>query len=338
MLKILKKNVYMAIFGLLVIMGSLAPLHNVTFSAPPTFETDFTSELTKGWRVIGGEKMWVDKDKTLRQNILELFYPSTSRDGWRIYSVVRTALLWIMIGFVVRAWASILFNRKSEDIKKTLWSLVYILLWWVFVYAANRIFWSVLHFNNDTIAGTANDGLSWIGKVTEAFVWEWSVLFVVLSALKWFAFFLAIIMTVITWFRVIAAWDWEKWKKLIKWIINVVVALLIIKWIDFIYYLAADSWNFVNRATEFIINIARIFWYLYWWVIVIMVFVAWYLYIIDGWSWSQFKKASNILINILLSALVLFGFLLILYQIFAEFSTWWDAVLETTASISQIYV
>ena len=57
-----------------------------------------------------------------------------------------------------------------------------------------------------------------------------------------------------------------------------------------------------------------------------MVFVAWYLYITDGWSGNNFKKASNILVNILLSGLVLFAFLLILYQVFAEFQTWGDAV------------
>ena len=335
MLKNLKRNIYMAIFGLMMVVWCVAPLHNVSFAAPPKFQEDVASKLTDG-RVVNPDKAWVEKDKTLRQNIVSLFYPSESGGG-KIYEVVRTALLWIMIGFVVWAGASILFNRKPEDIKKTLRSLVYILLWWVFVYAANRIFGSVLHFNNDSITWSA-DGTWWIWGVTNAFVWENSVLFVVLSALKWFAFFLAIIMTVITWFRVIAAWDGEKWKKLVKWLINVVEALLIIKWIDFIYYLAADSWNFVNKATDFIINVARIFGYLYWWVIVLMVFVAWYLYIIDGWSWSQFKKASNILVNILLSALVLFAFLLILYQIFAEFSTWGDAVADVTAFISQMYV
>jgi hypothetical protein len=112
----------------------------------------------------------------------------------------------------------------------------------------------------------------------------------------------------------------------VKWIINVVVALLIIKWVDFIYYLAEDSKMFVENASNFIINVAKIFGYIYWVVIVIMVIAAWYLYITDGWGGSNFKKASNILINILLSALVLFAFLLIVYQIFAEFQTWWDAV------------
>ena len=133
-----------------------------------------------------------------------------------------------------------------------------------------------------------------------------------------------------------AAWEWEKWKKLVKWIINVVVALLIIKWVDYIYYVAANSSTFVENASNFIINVAKLFGYIYWVVIVIMVIVAWYLYITDGWSGSNFKKASNILINILLSALVLFAFLLIVYQIFAEFQTWWDAVSDTIGEIATL--
>lgn len=176
--------------------------------------------------------------------------------------------------------------------------------------------------------GESGTGLGWF---TNSLIWK--VFFLVLSAMKAAAFFLAIIMTIITWFRVMAAGEWEKWKKLVKWLINVVVSLLIIKWIDFLYYLTADSSNFVANAADFIINVAKVFWRIYWVITVIMVIVAWYLYITDGWSWSNFKKASNILINILLSALVLFGFLLITYQIFAEFQEWWDAVENTETAL-----
>ena len=133
-----------------------------------------------------------------------------------------------------------------------------------------------------------------------------------------------------------AAGEWEKWKKLVKWLINVVVALLVIKWVDFIYYLAADSSHFVDNASAFIINVAKFFGYLYWIATVIMVIVAWYLFITDGWSWANFKKATNIIINILLSALVLFGFLLITYQIFAEFQKGWDAV--SMLNLTKFYV
>lgn len=325
MISSLKQKLFVVILGSLMILGWVFYFPNATNAAPLQYERDFSSQL-KGY-VVKSSDYWVDSKNSVRKNILNLFYP---REEWTsaIYEIVKWITLWVMVIFIVMAWASLLMNKKPDDSKKHLTSLLYILLWWVFIYAANWLFGSVLHFNDDQF--TTWDGAWWF---KDALVWEWSVLFVILSAVKAFAFFLAIIMIVITWFKVMAAWEWEKWKKLVKWIINVVVALFIIKWVDFIYYLAADSGNFVQRAADFIIDVAKIFGYIYGVVIVIMVIVSWYLYITDWWDWSNFKKASNILINILLSALVLFAFLLITYQIFSEFQTWGDAVVETTAEV-----
>ena len=331
MISFIKNNLLASIVGLLLIVWLSLPLFNTVEAKAPEYERNFTSHLTKDGWVLNPAKMgqWVDENKQLRQNIVELFYPNVTKDGNYIYKVIRGITVWVMIIFIVMAWASLLLNKKPEESKKHLWSLLYILLWWVFIYAANWLFWDVFNFNAwDFTVG--QDGIWWFTKVM---IWEWSVAFVILSAIKGFAFFLAIIMIVITWFKVIAAGEWEKWKKLAKWLINVVAALLIIKWVDFIYYLVADSSTFVKNASDFIINVARVFGYIYWVIIVIMVIIAWYLYITDGWSGSNFKKASNVLINILLSALVLFSFLLITYQIFAEFQEWWDALEVATESM-----
>ncbi len=314
----LKKSVKIIVFWLLVSMTFVFPMVNQTYAGnAPKFEKNYAKGLTNPKWQIDPSKVKVSSDKTLSENIVQLFYPSRYGENV-IYNVIRDITLWVMIAFIVWAWASILFNRKPEDVKKTLRSLVYILIWWLFIYWANWLFGDVLNFNEDKFA--AEDWVRWVRDAAH------QVFFVVLSALKAFAFFLAIIMLVITWFRVIAAGEGEKWKKLVKWLINVVIGLMIIKWIDIIYYIAADTENFVKNAADLIINIAKVFAYIYWVIIVIMVIIAWYLYISDGWSWNNFKKATNVLVNILLSALVLFAFLLILYQIFAEFQKWWDAV------------
>lgn len=314
----LLKKIKIMILGLLILLGCCCSVTNQTYAIDQSIKYDNFVKSLKGWVINPQDKFDVDSDKKLNENILALFYPSVYGKN-AIYHVIRDMTLWVMIIFFVWAWASILFNRKPDDVKKTLWSLVYILVWWLFIYWANRIFWDVLSFNKND-AFTIGDWMQWVKEAAH------KVFFVVLSALKGFAFFLAIIMIVITWFKVIAAWEWEKWKKLVKWLINVVIALMIIKWIDFIYYIVADTQNFVQNAADLIINIAKIFAYIYGAIIVIMVIVAWYLYITDWWSWNNFKKATNVLVNILLSGLVLFAFLLILYQIFAEFQKWWDAV------------
>ena len=321
MLRSIKKICYMVVLIMAVLFSF--SIKNSVYADAPDYDNNFKNPLTKKWYVVDPDKNWVSKDNILKENIFSLFYPSgtESTNNNRIYFVIRDITLWLMIIYLVWAWASLLFNRKPEDMNKMLRSLVYVIVWWCFVYWANRLFGSVLQFTWPSVVGWTD---WWVPWVANAFTNK--VAFFILSAIKAAAFFMAIIMTVITWIRVVAAWDWEKWKKLVKWLINIVVSLLIIKWIDFIYYVAQDSSNFVQNAADFIVDAAKVFGYIFWVIIVIMVIIAWYLYITDGWSGSNFKKASNILINILLSALILFAFLLILYQIFAEFQTWGDAV------------
>ena len=330
-MKKLRKRLYALILAMMLISWIMICSQNVVLWATPQFDTT-ASQLTSDGSVLTTN---VEKNKTLRQNIINLFYP-TGNDSWNeIFKVIRWITLWVMIIFIVWAWASLLINRDSKDTSQSLKSLLYIMLWWIFIYIANWLFGSVFNFSGGEIVSGDEQGIWW---VTNKLIWNGSVLFRVLSAIKAAAFFLAIIMIVVTWFKVISAWDGEKWKKLVKWIVNVVVALLVIKWVDFIYYMAADSQNFVQNAANFIINVAKIFGYIYGVIIVLMVIVAWYLYITDGGTGNNFKKASNVLVNILLSWLVLFSFLLILYQVFAEFQTWGDAVTDATAFISQMYV
>lgn len=343
MISFLKKHLYI-VFALFIFVWFLSPVND--FANSWWFDDDFLGGLWGGWRVPWFERDMATKltdwkfvldngnvkaSNTVRTNMFALFYPSVWAEN-ALYHVIRDITLWVMIIFLVVAWGSLLLNKKPEESKKHLTSLLYILLWWVLIYGANRLFWDVFNFGvlGDKFTVWAQEGIGW---VTQSLIWKKSVFFVILSAIKAFAFFLAVIMIVITWFKVIAAGEWEKSKKLLKWVLNVVVALLIIKWVDFIYYVAADSSTFVANASNFIINVARLFAWIFGVITVIMVIVAWYLYITDGWSGANFKKASNILINILLSALVLFSFLLIAYQIFAEFQEKWDALEKATEQI-----
>jgi hypothetical protein len=323
----LKQKVIIWFLTVLAIVGWVFYMPNFTEATPPKYKENFSSFLND--YVI--KKWWIEKTNSLSTNIKKLFYPDTGNRDSIMYDVIRSMTLWIMIIFFVIACASLLLNKKPEESRKHMYSLLYIILGWVLVYASNWLFWTIFNFWN---MGDSFTQTEWVKWVTESLTQK--VAFVILSAIKAAAFFVAIIMTVVTWFKVIAAGEWEKWKKLVKWLINVVVALLVIKWVDFVYYLAADSSNFVKNASDFIINIAKVFGYLYWIITVIMVIVAWYLYITDGWTWSNFKKATNVLINILLSALVLFWFLLIVYQIFAEFQTWGDAV--SLLNLTKFYV
>lgn len=315
MKKTIKKYLIKITAFLIIFLVSFGII-NQTNAKPPTFEKTFS--FLEKWTVV---KSNVNKDKTLLQNIKVLFYPSSENINNHniIFNVIRNLTVWFMLIYIIYAWAKLLFNKKPEDLKNNLMSIGFIILWWVFIYGANRLFASVLNFEWWSFAWWEWD-IWWAAKAIEN-----EVLKSVLTFIKAAAFFYAIVMIVVTWFKIIHEWDGEKSRKLIKWIINVVAALIIIKWVDVLYQMAYDSSTFITTATSFIKSAAKVFAYLYGIVIVLMVFASWYLYLTDWWNWNWFKKASNILLNIILSAIILFGFLLIIYQILDEFSTDWNA-------------
>lgn len=111
----------------------------------------------------------------------------------------------------------------------------------------------------------------------------------------------------------------DKVKVGLKWLLNVIIALIIIKLIDYIYYIAQLP-NLVTEATNLIIEIAKILWFIIWALMVIMIFYAWFLFITDQWNSENMKKAKNIIVWILVSAVVIFTLLLIIYEIFNEFA------------------
>jgi hypothetical protein len=76
----------------------------------------------------------------------------------------------------------------------------------------------------------------------------------------------------------------------------------------------------VTKATDLIIEIAKIMWFIIWALMMIMLFYAWFLYITDQWSSDSMKKATNIIIWILVTAVVIFALLLIIYQVVNEFA------------------
>jgi len=66
------------------------------------------------------------------------------------------------------------------------------------------------------------------------------------------------VVTVVTGFRVIGAADADKSKKIVRGVVNVVAALVIIKVVDFIYYIAGTP-DFAAQATDFILNVVKFF-------------------------------------------------------------------------------
>ncbi len=298
---------------------------NAAVWVPPSYEDNFSRYLTEELpdsegRIETVYNLWIDSSKSLKDNIRCLFYPNSflvpwcdSYSAWgQIRDVVRYVWFAILVIYLVIAWIRLILNwRDPEKVKASLKSLIFILYWSFLFFWVTWILWWVLGVETAQWTSEIVNNLQW---------WPDSLFFKVLTTLKAMAFFVAIIMIVVYGFRIMAVSDQaDKIKNLIRWIMNVVVALVIVKVIDYIYYMAQLP-NFTTEATAFIIEIAKIIWFIMWAVLVVMMFYSWFLMLTDQGKSENIKKAKNIIIWILLAALVIFTLLLIMYQIFAEFA------------------
>ena len=310
------KKIWLIAFGILLTL--LTPL-SVTFAnnTAPTIENDYFKALTSDW---WGEKLYeikcVSSKNTLKQNISCLFFPKTNWGGvlWGIWKYAGMVLVFI---FIVYAAANLIISQgKPEKMKEAVSSLLYILIWSLLFFWSMWIFWSNGPFDVLSLQQTS----WWLKSVEANLTGEKWLLFFLLSFLKWAAFFIAIVMIVVTWFKLMNPHTWEGWdgKKLAKSLINIIFALVWMKVVDFLYLIASQE-KFATRAGDFIIQVMKFLAYVSGSVMVIMLIYAWYLLIIDGGKGDNFKKAKTIMINMVLAVIALFFFLFILYQIFSEF-------------------
>ena len=292
---------------------------------PPSFRNNFTDYLTssepdKEWRVENVIDLWIDTNKSLKQNIKCLFYPNaspvvwceTTVAGWKIWDVARYIWFAILVIFLVVVGINLLLQWwNPEKARSSLKSLIYILYGSVLFFGATWILWSSLWIENVKWTEWLVDALQW---------WPDSLFFKIILTLKALAFFVAIVMVVVYGFKMMSVSDQAtKTKTAIKWIINVIIALVIIKVIDYVYYIAQLP-NFTTQATEFIIEVAKILGFIIWAVLVLLVFYSGFLFLTDQWKSENMKKAKNIIVWVILGAIVIFMLLLIMYQLFAEFA------------------
>lgn len=316
------KYLLMTVFSLLmwfVFMGNtsaqVAPSYYDNFAGYLVSDkTDWDGRLETVYNIDA-----VSSEKSLQENIRCLFYPNaynlgcgTSVKWWLIWQLFRDIWLWLLILFVTIVWVKMIMSGGDwAKIKEHLMSLLYIVYGAAIFFGSTWILWSMLGVEH----------LQWTEALVNKIQWDSNSLwFKVVSFLKALAFFVAIIMIVIDWFKMMSTADKaDKAKAAIKWVINVVVALVVIKVIDYVYYIALQP-DFVWKATSLIVEVAKILWFIIWAFLVLMVFYAGFLFITDQWKSENMKKAKNIIIWTLLVAFVIFMLLLIMYQIFAEFA------------------
>lgn len=257
----------------------------------------------------------IDRDLSITDNIRNLFYPSTIWNpncgiatGWIIWDVLRIVTFALIFLFIVISGIKLLVSWASGDeMKKSAMSLVYIAYWSFLVFGAIWILWYVIN-------------IEWLRGSTDLVNSLQNNLFLqILTFFKVLAFFVAIVMMIVAWFKMMAAMDKEEKTKAWKqWAINVLISLVFIKIIDYLFYIAQLS-DFADKASSLVLDIAKILGWAIGIVFVLALFYAGYQMFVSGGDEKAMKKTQSILINIVLVSVVIFMFLLLIYQIFNEF-------------------
>lgn len=293
-----------------------------SFAAAPSFDNNFAKYLTDATpdaygRVETVFSLCVDRNLTLMENVQNLFFPSTvanpnspchSEAGGQLWILIRNLSLIVMFVFLVLAGVNLIMKAKDADgPKKSFSSLMYIAYGAFLIFGVIRILWTVLNLPN----------IQWTTQLVDRV--QNGLFLQILSFFKVLWFFLAIVMMVVTGFKIMSAMDQEdKLKSAKKWIFNIVIALVLIKIIDYVYYIAQAP-SFASKAGDLIVSIATVMWYVLGAMLVAAIFYAGFLLITSWGKEDAMKKATGMIVNIVIVAVVVFLFLLITYQIFNEF-------------------
>jgi len=292
-----------------------------SFAAAPTFDGNFAKYMTdktpdQYWRVetVFDFSTCIQRDKSIEENIRNLFYPSTTKwtpecsvaTGGLLWDAVKLITSGLIFLFVVIAGMWFLLNA-AEGGKKSAMNLVYLAYGSFLVYGSIWILGFALNVEN--VAGSAD----LVNNLQN------NLFLQILSFFKVLAFFIAIFMMVWTGFKMMSALDKEdKIKEGRKWLVNIIVALVFIKIVDYVFYIA-QSVSFAFKASALILDIAKVLWWTLGIVFVLWLLFAGYSMFVSNGDEKVMKKTKSILMNIFMISLVLFFFLLIIYEIFKEF-------------------
>lgn len=146
------------------------------------------------------------------------------------------------------------------------------------------------------------------------------VIFQIFGGLRAGAFFAAIILLMYYGYRMILSMeDEEKLKTMRQWVLNVIYALVLIKIIDYIYFIAQTP-NFKSKATELIIEVSKVLGYILGAFFTLSIIFYGFKLMFSNGDDAALTKVKDVITGVLLGTLVLFIFFLIVYQVVQEFA------------------
>ena len=273
----------------------------------PNFTDDFANQLSAGSdRVFSPTQIGIQTNLSITDNMRNLFYPSWTNGGGQIYQLLRTIGIGILVIFVIITGIAFLQSGGNDaELKKAQNSFLYM------TYGAVLFFGVTFIFSKLWLETTV-----WSKEILSNF--QWGLMLQVLGFLKAAAFFVAIVMIVRYGFQMIRSYEKEDQLKLGKTgVINVLAALVFMKVIDYIFFIAQSS-DFKSKVGDGIITASKIAGYIIGAMMLLAVFYAGGLLITGEGESDKLKKAKGILKTVFFVGLTIFLFLLITYQVFKD--------------------
>jgi len=275
--------------------------------AAPSFDLNWNSVKDLGYS--NSFKWVVSSKQSLADNIYALFFPSTTWNWWVLFDKFKIIAIGLAVLFIIRGGAMFLLYADDEnELKQAKLNILYMGYGAFLIFGAAWILWKVLWVWADT--NTTNAVLA-----TQNTIIGWILIF-----FKSMAYYLAIILMVYYGFQIMKAQEKEDKIKTAKtWVLNVIIALIAIKVLDYIYYIAQWS-NFLQEWSSFISWIWKILGWVLWVVIILALLYSAILLITSRWNEESWKKAKTIVRNVFLVIFVLFLFIVIVFDMFKNFS------------------
>ena len=287
----------------------------VSAYAQPTVAVSYARDFA--FPLVEGDKVYsslsgIDINKSFTDNLKDIFYPPIGEsDGGAIWNLIRNIWVGFLVIMLIWTWGSFIrWAGDPESTSASLRSILYLVYWVVIFFWATRILGTVLNITD----------FGWLVEWDESFLnkaEEWFILQLIWF-LKAFAFFVAIIMVV--WYgsrMIFASGEEDKLTAAKTWLLNVVIALIFIKIIDYVYFIA-QSGEFEWLAIETIVNVSKFLGFIFGIAIFLSFLYVWFVFLTSAWNDERIWKAKTLIKNIVIVMLVVMLFLLIMYQMFSE--------------------
>ena len=251
----------------------------------------------------------VSSQKSLAENIYAIFFPSVTWNWGVLFDKLKLIAIGLAILFIIRGGAMFLLYADDEnEIKKAKLNIMYMGYGAFLIFGAAWLLWKVLGVGATT--NTTNAVLATQNNI----IWGILIFF------KSLAYYVAIILMVYYGYKIMQAQEKEdKIKAARSGAINIILALIAIKVLDYVYYIAQKT-TFVKEGSSLISWAGKILGWILWIIIIVALLYAAVLLIVSRWNEDSWKKAKTIIRNVFLVIFVLFLFIVIIYDLFKNFS------------------